>query len=396
MPAAPSNLPPADLARYSIESLAATHGASRPWIYWLFLLGAAGGLAALPLVEVDVAVRAPGLVRPASGRRELRAPVSGFVAAWLVHDNDRVSAGQPLLVLQSGDLTERLARNRAAQRERRDAIADLTLLTAAFAEAGANAADRPPPGAAAFATAALRQESAQFLVQLETNRLGESRARSELDREVTLAAKGIASQRELDDARYQLDQTRAAGALLVQQTLTRWQTRLRDEEAERAELESTARRLEEERDHYTLRAPVAGVLLELAAFGPGHFVTAGQPLGTLSPDDRLVVEVLVPSRDAGLVHAGQAVKMQVDAFPYTQWGTLDGAVEQISADGLTDGRSSAFKLTIRPAARALRLPNGVRGELRKGFTLNARFLVARRSLFQLLYDDTSAWFDPEG
>jgi membrane fusion protein, peptide pheromone/bacteriocin exporter len=50
---------------------------------------------------------------------------------------------------------------------------------------------------------------------------------------------------------------------------------------------------------------------------------------------------------------------------------------------------------IRPAAAHLVLPNGVRGELKQGLTLTARYVVARRSLLQILYEDASAWLNPQ-
>jgi HlyD family secretion protein len=53
-----------------------------------------------------------------------------------------------------------------------------------------------------------------------------------------------------------------------------------------------------------------------------------------------------------------------------------------------------FKVRCELAQRELVLPSGVRGTLRKGMTLQARFLVARRSLLQLLRDDLSSWLDP--
>jgi hypothetical protein len=56
---------PAVLAQHTVESLYAEHGRQRPWIYWSILLFCLGGFAALPLVKVDITVRAAGAVRPA-------------------------------------------------------------------------------------------------------------------------------------------------------------------------------------------------------------------------------------------------------------------------------------------------------------------------------------------
>ena len=45
-----------------------------------------------------------------------------------------------------------------------------------------------------------------------------------------LVARGIATQCELDDSRYELSRVQAEGAFLVQQTFARWQTRRREEQ----------------------------------------------------------------------------------------------------------------------------------------------------------------------
>ena len=67
---------PADIAPHTVESLYAEQGPTRPWTYWLVLAGVIGALASLPLVKVDVSVRAPGLVRPLTKRADLSTPVA--------------------------------------------------------------------------------------------------------------------------------------------------------------------------------------------------------------------------------------------------------------------------------------------------------------------------------
>lgn len=407
-PSPSPSLLPVELAPHTVESLYAGHGPERPWIYWLLLAGVIGALVSLPFIQVDVSVRASGLVRPVTERAELRPAVSGHIAEVLARDNDRVSAGQPVLVLHSRDLVEKLARNQTLQTERGALIADLRQLTADHSDtpeekstalAGASALS-----ATELQTPALQADYTQFRTQLESYRLAETKARNELARYAALAAKGIASQQELDNARYEVERLQAESRLLAEQARARWQARLRDEQTARADLVSEEQQLREEQTRYTLRSPAAGVLVGFTGWSPGGFVTAGQPLGAVSPEDALQIETYVSPRDIGLVRVGQTVRLQVDAYPYTQWGTLDGTVTAISGDlqstgGATSdasGSSVAFKVLVRPAAPFLTLSNGVRGELKKGLTLSARFLVARRSVLQLLYDDASAWLDPQG
>ena len=387
----PHVLLPASLAENTVESLYAAHGPERAWIYWLLLIGIGSALTSLPLIKVDVSVRAPGMVRPATERTELRQAVSGRIDRVLVRDNERVLAGQDLLVLAADELEVRQARNQTLQAEHAASIADLLRLTAG------TGSDRPAYSGD-FQTAVLRQELAQYLAQLDSYRLAETKARNELARFITLAAKGIATQQELDNARYEAERLQSESKLLVEQNLSRWQSRLQEEQTILAGLTSDAKRLQEEKTHYTLQAPVDGVLVGFSGWSPGSFVTAGQTLGVVSPSDTLLVEAHVSPRDVGLVRIGQTVRLQVDAFPYTQWGALDGTVETIGGDLVVPGgnaSSPVFKITIRPVRTHLLLTNGVRGELRKGLTLSARFLVTRRSLLQVLYQDVNGWLDPK-
>lgn len=396
----PSAAPlPAAIAPHTVESLHALHGGRRPWLYWMALAGVVGGLASLPLVEIDVSVSAPAMVRPALERVTLRLPLGGRIARVLVRDNERVAAGQPLLELATPDLDERLARNAALQREKEAALALLEVLSTAVA-ADLVVVQGVPSGPSVEplpAVRALRQELQQLHAQLDAARVAEAKASTELARAAALAEKGIATQRELDDARYALERVQADARFAFEHARTRWHARREEESTALANLLSEARRLESERAQAVVRAPVAGAVQGLVGLSDGAFVSAGQEVGAISPDDRLVVEALVSARDIGLVRAGQPVKLQVDAFPYTQWGLLEGSVAEIAADasGAANGVPPGFKVVIVPARPHLTLVNGAVGKLGKGMTISARFVTARRTLLQILYQDASEWLDPQ-
>lgn len=382
----PRHFFPAELAGDTIEALYAMHGPERRWIYWLTLLGVIGALISLPLIHVDLTIRAPGMVRPVTERVELKVAVAGRIREVLVHDNDVVEAGQVLLILGSEELDERLRRQSEIQRERAGLLADLrTLLSGKY-----EAHELQMP--------AMRHELAQFHAQLDAYRLAETKAASEFTRYSTLSDKGIATRQELDNARYEVERLQAEARLFSEQTRALWATRLREEQSAQDDLASALRGMEEERRHYAVRSPAAGVLVGFDGLSPGGQLSAGQTLGAVSPGGQLQVETQVSTRNIGLVRVGQPVRLQVDAYPYTQWGMLEGTVEMIGGDLPMDDASGVpgyFKVRIHPAATYLSLPNGVRGELKKGLTLTARFVVARRSLLHVLYDDASAWLNPQ-
>ena len=389
---------PAVMALYTVESLLSVRG-GQFWIYRVVLLGCIAALASLPLVEIDVAVNAPGLVRPASERVEVRLPYGGVIARVLAHDNEPVTAGQPLLELATPDLDERIARNTDLRLEKQAVLGLLdTLSTMPLAETSVF------PGVAVgriveipATVRALRQDFNQLMVQCEANRAAEAKAGTELARAEALAGKGIATQRELDDARYALDRVRAEGRLLIEQARTRWQMRGEEEAAALANLASEAKRLESERALAVVRSPVKGSVQGLVGLSAGAQLAAGTVVGVISPDDKLIVEAVVSTRDIGLVSRNQPVRLQVDAFPYTQWGLLEGRVLAIAADASTAGSGAppVFKVTIEPCSSCLTRPDGATGTLGKGMGVSARFLTARRTLLQILYQDASEWLDPQ-
>ncbi|RYZ46575.1 MAG: HlyD family efflux transporter periplasmic adaptor subunit, partial [Sphingobacteriales bacterium] len=105
-------------------------------------------------------------------------------------------------------------------------------------------------------------------------------------------------------------------------------------------------------------------------------------------------EAYIPSKDIGMIQVGTIVRMQVDAFDYNSWGMLMGRVQSISSDIYTDSDQPYFKVRCRLDKNALTLRNGYKSYVKKGMTLQARFQITRRSLFQLLYDQTDDWLNP--
>jgi len=53
-----------------------------------------------------------------------------------------------------------------------------------------------------------------------------------------------------------------------------------------------------------------------------------------------------------------------------------------------------FKIRCKLHDTKLRLTNGVTGQVKKGMTVRARFLLAERSLYQLLFDNINDWLNP--
>jgi HlyD family secretion protein/hemolysin D len=65
----------------------------------------------------------------------------------------------------------------------------------------------------------------------------------------------------------------------------------------------------------------------------GSVVTPAQQLLSIAPDDdRIEIEAVLENRDIGFVTAGQAVELKIEAFPFTRYGLLKGAVLSVDHD----------------------------------------------------------------
>jgi HlyD family secretion protein len=87
------------------------------------------------------------------------------------------------------------------------------------------------------------------------------------------------------------------------------------------------------------------------------------------------------------------VRLLVDAFNYRDWGAAAGRVESIPADAVAIGGQPFFRVRCTLESDRLRLRSGVEARLRRGLAVEARFVVTRRTLLQLLRDRAADWFD---
>jgi membrane fusion protein, peptide pheromone/bacteriocin exporter len=124
-------------------------------------------------------------------------------------------------------------------------------------------------------------------------------------------------------------------------------------------------------------------------------VQAGEVLAIISPGAALIAECYINTRDIGLLKLNQPAIFQVDAFDYNYFGILTGKILSIDSDFTVIDNKPAFKVRCILNSSQLYLRNGFTGEIKKGMTLQARFAVTRRSLWQLLFDKIDDWLNPD-
>lgn len=177
-------------------------------------------------------------------------------------------------------------------------------------------------------------------------------SRSQLDRAERLFAEGVITAEEHESA--QLDNANADAALVKAKT----------------DLDTARQR----RDDATVRAPIAGTILEqLVSKGQvissaTSSVSGGTTLLNMADLRRIRIRALVSETDIGSVRAGQGATVSVEAFPEREFA---GTVEKVEPQAVVEQSVTMFPVLVSITNEDGRLLPGMNGEV--------SFLVSERN-----------------
>lgn len=138
------------------------------------------------------------------------------------------------------------------------------------------------------------------------------------------------------------------------------------DQAEYAAVLATHDQLRTRINYATIRAPIAGVVLEKLVEA-GHVVTGGTRLFTVGDVSPLVVRVPISELDVTALAAGDTVAVSLDALPAAE---LTGRIRRIFP---------AADSTTRLVPVEVALAGSAAGEVRPGFLARVRFALSPRS-----------------
>ncbi len=124
---------------------------------------------------------------------------------------------------------------------------------------------------------------------------------------------------------------------------------------------ATIARLTQDIDKHVIRAPVSGVLGEVAVLNLGAFVETGGVVGSIIPQGQLkVVAEFAPARVLGRMHPGQAARVRLDGYSWVQYGSIAATVTRVASEI----RAGRVRVELTPAAQTafpLPLQHGLPG-----------------------------------
>lgn len=379
---------PKELIRVILPSYYTQLNKSSNAIYITILILTIVVLGCLPIIKVPITIQSLGLIRPTQEKFELKSPLTEKVTKVFVKDNSEVKKGQILLVLDTAELS--LKRDFASQhfqilnKQYKDLI-DLCRESKEIHELEASYSLR---------TRNYLKKYDEFYNDILLLQEEIELAQKQFNRKTILAKTQAIPEKEVENSEIAYKRAKTKLTLRWKRAHSEWAIELDDHKIKLENLNSEIKQLHKQISKHYIRSTVTGILQNFNGIHEGTIVFANQNIGEITPLSELIAECYVSPKDIGWLQKGMSSIMQIDAYNYNDWGTLEGQVTQVYHDVTILDQQPVFKIKCKFSKNYLTLSNGYKGYLKKGMTLQARFVVTERSLFDLLYDQTDDWLNP--
>lgn len=337
--------------------------------------------------QVDEVTRGEGRVIPSKQLQVIQSLDGGIVTAILVKEGDTVIAGTPLVSI---DQTRAVSSLRENQSQYLSLLAKQSRLQALAAGAAFNPPSEvkkedPQLYAEEYALYQSSKEELSSQVNISSDQMQQREkelievqfkkdlaektyesAAKELAANKPLLVSGAVSEidilkleRELNNARGEIDQSQAQISRIqisiseatrkiaeVEQTFkNKVRNELADTSARLGALNESSVALSDKVKQATLKSPVNGKVSRIFFNTIGGVIQPGKEVMEIVPtDDALVIETKIEIKDIAFLRPQQPAVVKITAYDYTIYGTLDGVLENISADSTVDNKGNAYYL----------------------------------------------------
>lgn len=357
-------------------------------IYWMIILMIAGGLTSLPFIVVDITAQAEGIIRPGTERTAVRSMVNGLIDSVHFRDGDYIERGTLIATVVNNTAATQMRNTDAEIRQKEQWIDDLNILVQSDTLSSVTLSSLVSPY--------YIQSAGRYQYESEDRLATLRKVDKEMRTTTSLYNDKIISLKEYDDK-----STEASKQLLTYQAFRKaqmeaWQIDLARIRSELMQLKTNRNQQVEEQTRFQVKAPVSGTLMGLRSWHSGSVISPGEILCEVSPEGELIAECYLMTRHIAFVQPGQKVSFRVEAFDQNYFSVLTGIVTSVDNDYTLSDNKPVYTVRCKLNTQTLSLNNSYHSHLKKGLSVQARFIITQRKLSELLFDKLSDWLNPTG
>ena len=373
--------------------------------------------------QVDETGNARGKLEPQGRVYTVEAPVMGTVSEVLVEENQFVETQQPLLILESKPAEAELEQARTKIEGQRNELGQSKILKNQLIST-INTQKQQNESQLLEKQAQIAQTEQNIRHLQTTLSLAKEtydEAQQEVQRYLEAKNQGIISEIQVvekqdlvREKKRLLEQARAD----LQQALLRLQEQeknyqssihsgnialLRNEEqlkeietqigtlvSQIKETQSQIDALNYQLEQRIIKAPANGFIFQLPAQKTGSVLEPGSLVAEIAPEQaRLVVKAQMPSSESGFLELEMPVKLKFDAYPFQDYGVIEGKVIKISPTTKTvdteAGTIEAYEVEIELEQNYI-LDRNKRINLKPGQKVTAEVIIRQRRLIDFVLD----------
>jgi HlyD family secretion protein len=144
----------------------------------------------------------------------------------------------------------------------------------------------------------------------------------------------------------------------------------------------------------TLTAPVAGTIYDLQVTPVQGNVQPGQELLSILPDGgKMILQVNVRNEDIGFIHTGMNTRIKLATFPFQEFGTIDGTVDQVSPNGVINEKLGFVFPTKIQLKKDFVKARGKNVKFIPGMAATGEIVTRKRSILSALIEPVIQRFD---
>lgn len=136
-----------------------------------------------------------------------------------------------------------------------------------------------------------------------------------------------------------------------------------------------------------VKSPVFGTIKRILINTVGGVIQPGMNLVEIVPlEDSLLIEAKVKPADVGFLRPGQKAKVRLTAYDFGSYGTLEGSLENISADAIVDEFGESYFQVIIKTSNSFFTKKNRKLPIIPGMVAEIDVLTGKRTILEYFLD----------